>query len=71
LACEFARKPIKRLEINAKVLGTNTRQFKLVFERAQNMLGDTFGMKLEELPVGEKVTLQQRRSIFSVSVYQC
>ena len=65
LACEFAKKPIKRTEVNAKVLGANSRHFRDIFQRAQKMLDETFGMKMEELPVGEKVTLQQRRgSIF-------
>lgn len=45
----------------AVVLGTHGRQFKAVFQEAQLQLRATFGMEMTELPLKEKVTLQQRR----------
>ncbi|KAK6002705.1 hypothetical protein QM012_001455 [Aureobasidium pullulans] len=62
LACEYSRTPIRRNDITAKVLGTNARQFKAVFNEAQTQLRATFGMEMTELPQKEKVTLAQRRA---------
>ncbi|KAG8631052.1 hypothetical protein KVT40_000192 [Elsinoe batatas] len=62
LACEYSRTPLKRLEINAKVLGAHTRQFKVVFAAAQQHLKETFGMAMVELPVRDKVTARQRQA---------
>ncbi|KIW01251.1 uncharacterized protein PV09_07293 [Verruconis gallopava] len=63
LSCEYARQPIRRPDINAKVLNPSSgRIFKQVFLEAQNMLRDVFGMEMVELPVKEKVTLQQKRA---------
>ncbi|KAG9609123.1 MAGE-domain-containing protein, partial [Aureobasidium melanogenum] len=62
LACEYSRTPIRRTDITAKVLGTNARQFKAVFNEAQTQLRGTFGMEMTELPQKEKVTLAQRRA---------
>jgi hypothetical protein len=42
-----------------------SRQFKLVFDQAQKVLTETFGMMLTELPVREKVTIQQRRGEYT------
>lgn len=62
LACEYSRIPIRRGDISAKVLGdTGSRQFKVLFERAQMVLKTTFGMQMEELPSREKFTISQRR----------
>jgi melanoma-associated antigen len=62
LSCEYSRMPIRRGDISIKVLGeTGTRQFKLVFERAQAELQVKFGMRMEELPSREKFTISQRR----------
>jgi hypothetical protein len=61
LSCEYARQPIRRADIAQKVLGTNGRQLRQVFGEAQLMLQHTFGMEMMELPIKEKVTLQQRR----------
>lgn len=44
------------------VLGAQTRQFKMVFSEAQSELKAVFGMQMTELPLREKVTLQQRRA---------
>ena len=50
--------------MSAKVLPSHSgRVFKHVFAEAQNMLRETFGMEMVELPVREKVTLQQRRGM--------
>ncbi|KJX98340.1 mage family protein [Zymoseptoria brevis] len=62
LACEYQRRPIRRAEIGDKVLGTHGRKFKEVWSQAQRNLNDVFGMEMVELPVKEKVTLQQRRA---------
>ncbi|PYH71515.1 MAGE domain-containing protein [Aspergillus vadensis CBS 113365] len=63
LASEFSRLPIRRSDISVKVLGEQgTRQFKMVFEEAQRVLQEKFGMEMMELPVKEKVTVQQRRA---------
>ncbi|OOF97081.1 hypothetical protein ASPCADRAFT_45536 [Aspergillus carbonarius ITEM 5010] len=63
LASEFSRQPIRRTDISAKVLGEQgARQFKVVFEEAQRILHEKFGMQLTELPVKEKVTINQRRA---------
>lgn len=63
LACEFQRRPIRRGDISEKVLGTNGRQFKHVWNKAQSNLRDVFGMEMRELPAKEKVTLQQKRGM--------
>lgn len=62
LASEYQRRPIRRADISEKVLGSQGRQFKSVFERAQLDLRAVFGMEMVELPARDKVTLQQRRS---------
>ncbi|KAI5202252.1 hypothetical protein AUEXF2481DRAFT_82402 [Aureobasidium subglaciale EXF-2481] len=62
LACEYSRTPVRRADITAKVLGTNARHFKAVFNEAQIQLRGTFGMEMTELPLREKVTLAQRRA---------
>lgn len=65
LSSEYARLPIRRTDISAKVLGEQgTRQFKAVFEGAQQELKRRFGMEMTELPGREKVTLTQRRGGF-------
>ncbi|KAF2621218.1 MAGE-domain-containing protein [Macroventuria anomochaeta] len=62
LSCEFARKPIKRQDVNEKVLGSHARLFKSVFAQANSELMDVFGMTMAELPKGEKVTTRQKRA---------
>ncbi|KAI1472275.1 MAGE-domain-containing protein [Daldinia caldariorum] len=61
LACEYARIPIKRDGIRDKVLGSNARSFKRVFEGAQAQLQQVFGMEMVELPVKEKRTLKEKQ----------
>ncbi|KAI9794537.1 MAG: hypothetical protein M1816_004424 [Peltula sp. TS41687] len=62
LACEYARQPIRRVDMGAKVLGQYGRQFKYVFARAQIELREKFGMEMVELPMREKITISQRRA---------
>ncbi|KAN0070169.1 MAGE family domain containing protein [Elaphomyces granulatus] len=63
LASEYSRLPIRRADISAKVLGEQgSRQFKSVFDQAQNVLKVRFGMELTELPGREKITITQRRA---------
>lgn len=62
LASEYARQPIRRTDISAKVLGEQgARQFKTVFEEAQKALRMRFGMEMVELPGRERVTIRERR----------
>ncbi|OTB12886.1 hypothetical protein K445DRAFT_320716 [Daldinia sp. EC12] len=61
LACEYARIPIKRDGIRDKVLGSNARSFKRVFEGAQAQLQQVFGMEMVELPIKEKRTLKEKQ----------
>lgn len=62
LALEYQRRPLRRADISEKVLGSNNRQFKNVFNQAQIHLRMVFGMELVELPAKERVTLQQKRA---------
>ncbi|KAJ5909008.1 hypothetical protein N7495_001690 [Penicillium taxi] len=63
ISSEYARLPIRRGDISTKVLGEQgARQFKKVFESAQNELRNRFGMEMTELPAKEKVTITQRRA---------
>lgn len=62
ISSEYARLPIRRTDISAKVLGEQgVRQFKSVFEEAQKILRHRFGMQMVELPAKEKITITQRR----------
>lgn len=62
LASEYARQPIRRAEISAKVLSDfGERNFKNVFKATQEVLADKFAMTLVELPVRERMTVTQRR----------
>ncbi|KAH9859714.1 hypothetical protein IAQ61_011495 [Plenodomus lingam] len=62
LACEYSRKPIKRQDINEKVLGSHTRLFKEVFQQANTDLMEVFGMQMIELPKADRVTMRQKRA---------
>ncbi|KZM25671.1 uncharacterized protein EKO05_0003272 [Ascochyta rabiei] len=62
LSCEYARKPIKRQDVNERVLGTHARLFRPVFEQANSELMDVFGMAMAELPKAERVTARQKRA---------
>lgn len=71
LASEYSRLPIRRTDISAKVLGEQgSRQFKTVFETAQQSLRSKFGMEMVELPAREKVTITQRRGEFLIYVLE-
>lgn len=43
------------------VLGTQGRSFKRIFALAQKQLREVWGMEMRELPVREKMTLQEKR----------
>ncbi|KAF2032392.1 MAGE-domain-containing protein [Setomelanomma holmii] len=62
ISCEYSRKPIKRQDINEKVLGSHTRLFKEVFARANVELMEVFGVQMIELPKAERVTVRQKRA---------
>ncbi|KAK0650362.1 Non-structural maintenance of chromosomes element 3-like protein [Lasiodiplodia hormozganensis] len=61
LACEYARIPIRRADISAKVLGSQGRQFKNVFAEANLKLNAVFGMEMTELPKTENHTIKGRQ----------
>lgn len=56
LASEYTRTPIRRTDITQKALGTAAKQFKDIFAGAQEVLRDTFGMELVELPMRDAAT---------------
>ncbi|KAL6240687.1 hypothetical protein RBB50_012397 [Rhinocladiella similis] len=65
LATEYSRTPLRRSDIHTKIFkdsNTHGRGFKAVFGAAQNILKDTFGMSLVELPSKEKTSLKDRRT---------
>ncbi|KXN72024.1 MAGE-domain-containing protein [Conidiobolus coronatus NRRL 28638] len=47
---ENKKAPIKKEDITKKILGDMSRSFQKVFDRAQQILKDVFGLKLVELP---------------------
>ena len=67
LACEYSRQPIRRGDVNAKVLGEGSgRVFKGVWAEAQGMLREVFGMEMVELPRAEKTNLRDRRGEYLI-----
>ncbi|KAF2757911.1 MAGE-domain-containing protein [Pseudovirgaria hyperparasitica] len=62
ISSEYSRTPIRRQDVSQKVLGPDKRQFKAVFEAAQEALRRTFGMEMVELPQREKVTVRERKA---------
>ncbi|KAL2109512.1 hypothetical protein VUR80DRAFT_2354 [Thermomyces stellatus] len=65
LSCEFSRTPIRRQAIREKVLGEHPRAFRKVFALAQEQLRRTFGMEMRQLPVREKLTLEEKRKVLN------
>ncbi|KAG7113068.1 hypothetical protein HYQ45_017005 [Verticillium longisporum] len=61
MACDYARQPIRRDGIKERVLGDQGRAFRRVFDAAQGMLRDVWGMELRELPMREKHSLEEKR----------
>ncbi|KAF7544923.1 hypothetical protein G7Z17_g9578 [Cylindrodendrum hubeiense] len=61
ISCEYSRTVIRRDGIRERVLGNQGRSFKRIFALAQIQLKDVWGMELRELPVKEKMTLQEKR----------
>ncbi|KIW15409.1 hypothetical protein PV08_05455 [Exophiala spinifera] len=65
LATEYSRTPLRRSDIHTKIFkdsNTHGRSFKTIFNSAQDILKDTFGMHLVELPSKEKTSLKDRRN---------
>ncbi|KAK4988410.1 hypothetical protein LTR50_003924 [Elasticomyces elasticus] len=69
LACEYARIPVRRTEITAKVLGAQSRQFNAVFAEARLQLQSVFGMEMVELPLKDRVTIAQKRGVCLLPFY--
>lgn len=44
-----------------RVLGNQGRSFRRIFDMAQKQLREYWGMEMRELPVREKVSLQEKR----------
>ncbi|POR36850.1 Uncharacterized protein TPAR_02940 [Tolypocladium paradoxum] len=61
LSCEHSRTAIRRDGIKERVLGNQGRSFKRIFTIAQKQLRDVWGMELRELPVRDKMSLQEKR----------
>ncbi|KEF58486.1 uncharacterized protein A1O9_06412 [Exophiala aquamarina CBS 119918] len=64
LATEYSRTPLRRSDISTKLFKDSylpSRNFRTVFDGAQKILKDTFGMELFELPSREKINLKDRR----------
>ncbi|KAH7158009.1 MAGE family-domain-containing protein [Dactylonectria estremocensis] len=61
ISCEYSRTAIRRDGIKERVLGNRGRSFKRIFALAQIQLKKVWGMELRELPVREKMTLQEKR----------
>ncbi|KAM0541879.1 hypothetical protein ACHAPJ_013069 [Fusarium lateritium] len=61
ISCEFSRTVIRRDGIKERVLGTQGRSFRRIFDLAQTQLRDVWGMEMRELPVREKMSLQEKR----------
>ena len=68
LATEYSRTPLRRSDISTKIFkdanttGRSKISFQKVFDGAQKVLRDTFGMQLIELPSKEKTSLKDRRT---------
>ncbi|KAF5606015.1 non-structural maintenance of chromosome element 3 [Fusarium pseudocircinatum] len=61
ISCEYSRTAIRRDGIKERVLGTQGRSFRRIFDLAQTQLKRVWGMELRELPVREKMSLQEKR----------
>lgn len=64
LATEYSRTPLRRSDISTKLFKDSylpSRSFRTIFDGAQKILKDTFGMELFELPSKEKTNLKDRR----------
>ncbi|KND88018.1 hypothetical protein TOPH_07281 [Tolypocladium ophioglossoides CBS 100239] len=61
ISCEYSRTAIRRDGIKERVLGNQGRSFKRIFTIAQKQLRDVWGMELRELPIREKMSLQEKR----------
>ncbi|KAK5937069.1 hypothetical protein PMZ80_010609 [Knufia obscura] len=76
LSSEYARQPLRRTDITAKILksdtgSTSTRvNFRSIFLGAQIILRDVFGMELVDLPSRERVGLNERRKAASQKATQ-
>lgn len=76
LSSEYARQPLRRTDIQAKVIKGDSAQnttrvnFRAIFFGAQKVLRDVFGMELVDLPVRERTGLNDRRKAASQKATQ-
>lgn len=73
LSSEYARQPLRRTDVNAKIMkdaasAGNKVQFRTVFNEAQKTLRDVFGMELVDLPSRERTGINERRKAISQKV---
>lgn len=64
LSSEYARQPLRRTDVNAKIMkdaasAGNKVQFRTVFNEAQKTLRDVFGMELVDLPSRERTGINE------------
>ncbi len=50
------------------VLGSHSRLFRDVFNRANSQLQQVFGMQMIELPKADRVTMRQKRGMSSLYI---
>lgn len=69
LSTEYSRTPLRRTDISTKLFkdgsgyrAGSSRNFRAIFDGAQAILKNTFGMELMELPAREKTSLKDRRN---------
>lgn len=67
ISSEYSRQPLRRTDINAKIMkdatsSGNKVQFRAVFNEAQKTLRDVFGMELVDLPSRERTDISNRRN---------
>ncbi|CAI2184238.1 12073_t:CDS:2 [Funneliformis geosporum] len=67
LFSELRKQPLKREDITKKVLHEHSRTYQVVFDKAQELLVDVFGMSLAELPLREKKAGGSRKPTQSYS----
>lgn len=67
ISSEYARLPLRRADVNIKIMkdatsAGNKVQFRAVFNEAQKTLRGVFGMELVDLPSRERVDINNRRN---------
>ncbi|KAL5604779.1 hypothetical protein BROUX41_001880 [Berkeleyomyces rouxiae] len=61
LACDLQRMPIRRQTFRDKFMAQHPRAWKRAFDLAQKKLAQVFGLELRQLPIREKLTMEEKR----------